>query len=150
LRYAEFVVPLVKAVQELSQQNDELKNQNKDLQKRIEKLEAIMNVQSTTSYSQSPVDKRQTANLSNASLEQNTPNPFRNNTIIRYYLPSNTNNAQIIINDVSGHILKTIVLTDKGAGNLSVNTGELAAGNYMYSLFVDGKKVDTRQMIITG
>ncbi len=81
--------------------------------------------------------------------EQNTPNPFRNNTIIRYYLPSNTNNAQIIINDVSGHILKTIVLTDKGAGNLSVNTGELAAGNYMYSLFVDGKKVDTRQMIIT-
>ncbi len=55
-------------MQELSQQNDELKNQNKDLQKRIEKLEAIMNVQSTTSYSQSPVDKRQTANLSNASL----------------------------------------------------------------------------------
>lgn len=35
LRYAEFVVPLVKAVQELSKENDELK-------KRIEKLEAVV------------------------------------------------------------------------------------------------------------
>ena len=40
LRYAEFVVPLVKAVQELSAQNIELKKQLEDLQKRIKKLES--------------------------------------------------------------------------------------------------------------
>lgn len=43
LRYAEFVVPLVKAVQELSKQNDELKKQQEDLLKRIEKLESLLN-----------------------------------------------------------------------------------------------------------
>jgi hypothetical protein len=41
LRYAEFVVPLVKAVQELSKDNIELKKQNEELLKRIEKLESI-------------------------------------------------------------------------------------------------------------
>jgi hypothetical protein len=40
LRYAEFVVPLVKAVQEVSNQNTELKKQLEDLQKRIQKLES--------------------------------------------------------------------------------------------------------------
>ena len=39
LRYAEFVVPLVKAVQELSEQNDKLQEQVNELLKRIEKLE---------------------------------------------------------------------------------------------------------------
>ena len=41
LRYAEFVVPLVKAVQELSQQNDELKKQ--DRQTRVDNKCAIIN-----------------------------------------------------------------------------------------------------------
>jgi trimeric autotransporter adhesin len=40
LRYAEFVVPMVKAVQEQQQIINELKEQNKDLLKRIEKLES--------------------------------------------------------------------------------------------------------------
>ena len=44
LRYAEFVVPLVKAVQELSKQNDDLKKQNDELLKRIEKLESILSL----------------------------------------------------------------------------------------------------------
>jgi len=35
LRYSEFVVPLVKAVQELSARNEELKAQNQELEKRI-------------------------------------------------------------------------------------------------------------------
>jgi Chaperone of endosialidase len=43
LRYAEFVVPLVKAVQELSKQNEDFKKQNEELLKRIEKLESLFN-----------------------------------------------------------------------------------------------------------
>jgi hypothetical protein len=42
LRYAEFVVPLVKAVQELSAQNTELKNQNTELKKQIGNLQERM------------------------------------------------------------------------------------------------------------
>jgi hypothetical protein len=39
LRYAEFTVPLVKAVQELKAENDDLKKQVEALIKRIEALE---------------------------------------------------------------------------------------------------------------
>lgn len=39
LRYSEFVVPLVKAVQELSEQNDQLREQIEELKNRIETLE---------------------------------------------------------------------------------------------------------------
>jgi len=42
LRYAEFVVPLVKAVQELSLQNEQLKKENKELLKRIQRIESIL------------------------------------------------------------------------------------------------------------
>ena len=45
LRYAEFVVPLVKAVQELSAKNDAKDAEINDLKTRLAKLEAMMNVQ---------------------------------------------------------------------------------------------------------
>ena len=43
LRYAEFVVPLVKAVQELAEENNRLKAENIDLIKRIEAIESKLN-----------------------------------------------------------------------------------------------------------
>lgn len=48
LRYAEFVVPLVKAAQELSKQKDDLIKQNQELLKRIEKLEYILTSKNKT------------------------------------------------------------------------------------------------------
>jgi hypothetical protein len=42
LRYAEFVVPLVKAMQEQQQQIEELKKVNKDLQKQIDEIKVVI------------------------------------------------------------------------------------------------------------
>lgn len=65
LRYGDFVVPLVKAVQELSQQNDDLKKQNDALKSRLDKIEAALALQT------------QNVELGkNAKLEQNVPNPI--------------------------------------------------------------------------
>jgi predicted RNase H-like nuclease (RuvC/YqgF family) len=100
LRYADFVVPLVKAVQELSGQNEKLKNQNEDLEQRVAKLEAMMNVQSSTTN-----NKQQTINVSSASLEQNIPNPFSDYTIINYTLSESFSSAQIIVTDKSGKVI---------------------------------------------
>ena len=44
IRYAEFVVPLVKAVQELAEENDELKKQNQKLANRLEIIESKLNL----------------------------------------------------------------------------------------------------------
>ncbi|MEP6464728.1 MAG: FlgD immunoglobulin-like domain containing protein [Parafilimonas sp.] len=150
LRYSDFVVPLVKAVQELAQQNDSLKQQNTaqqninaGLEQRLAKLEAMMNMQQSTTSNQS-----QTINISSASIDQNAPNPFNSNTIIRYYLPSQISNAQIVITNADGASVKTITLSNKGAGQVNITAGTLSSGSYFYSLLVDGKKVDTKQMIL--
>jgi hypothetical protein len=127
-------VPLVKAVQELSHKNDEL------LQ-RIEKLESIIDAQSS-----SATNSQQNISLSTVSLQQNTPNPFRNTTLINYTLPQQYNSAKIVITDKNGKALKEVTLSGSGAGNVTVDASGLAAAAYSYSLYVDGKFISSRQM----
>jgi hypothetical protein len=57
LRYAEFVVPLVKAVQELAQQNEALRNENKQLFSNLASLKEDIR-QLTIRISEVPVDAR--------------------------------------------------------------------------------------------
>ena len=85
-----------------------------------------------------------------AELRQNIPNPFSESTIIRYYLPDGSQNAIIRITDMEGSPAEDIRLGDqKGANQVEFQTQGLAAGTYLYSLFVDGKFVDTKKMVIT-
>jgi hypothetical protein len=148
LAYAQFVVPLVKAVQELSSQNSELKIKNieqqkinQDLQERLAKLESILNVKSTTNY------KLQTTNLFSASLEQNIPNPFNHTTTINYTLPQQFSSAKIIITDKAGKILKETNLSGSGKGSVTVDASMLSSGAYQYALYVNQKMIDTKQMV---
>ncbi len=142
LRYASFVVPLVKAVQELSKANDALQQQNTDLEKRMQQLEAMMNVQSTTTTNV------QSVKINNASLEQNIPNPFNHSTTINYTLPQQYSNAKIIITDNAGKSIKEINVTGKAKGSVTVDASSLSAGAYHYSLYVDGKIISSKQMVL--
>ena len=45
--------------------------------------------------------------------------------------------------------MKTIRLTEKGVGTLTIRASELAAGAYVYNLVIDGKLIDTKKMILT-
>jgi len=145
LRYAEFVVPLVKAVQELSTQNDELKHYNASLQQEIDKLKAM--VQSIAK--RTGINDVNSITLAGASLEQNIPNPFNHSTIIRYTLPAKFVAAQIAITDQSGKLLKQINISTAGKGMINVQAGLLAAGSYNYSLFIDGHLLDAKRMVLT-
>ncbi|WP_153798126.1 tail fiber domain-containing protein [Foetidibacter luteolus] len=79
LRYSDFVVPLVKAVQELSVKNDEMKQENAELRKELDELKNLIR-------EKIPV---LAAEITDAWLEQNSPNPVKGNTAINYNLPEN-------------------------------------------------------------
>jgi hypothetical protein len=75
LRYAEFVVPLVKAVQELSRQNNDLKTENDDQQKQINELkQAVAQLQQGLQSCSACASAIIPANEN--ILEQNIPNPL--------------------------------------------------------------------------
>jgi len=140
LRYAEFVVPLVKAVQELSKQNDEQKKINSDLQQQIDELKKLIANNQLS---------RTTQNIelgSLATLDQNIPNPFSNSTTINYYLPKNNGNPFINFYAQDGSVVKSVKLTASGKGTINLKTSELSSGVYRYALIINGKVVDTKQM----
>lgn len=172
LNYAEFVVPLVKAVQELSKTADSLqtKTQSQDsinaakdaqlqaMQNQLDQLTAAISACCTAGTTKSmQLNNSQENNskdveLNNKNvvvLDQNVPNPFAEQTVINYYLPDNTERAQIIFLDQSGKLIKVVDLTEKGKGQLNVFASDLTNGVYTYSLVVDGKTVETKKMVTT-
>ncbi len=164
LRYAEFVVPLVKAVQELSEKNDsiaalqelseknnaELREQVNELIEAMKKQQDIINDMKTICYAPElrPADEVGGENKSKdnavistgqAKLFQNTPNPFNQTTGIGYFIPETVGSANIYIYDVNGVQQR----------NISIAERALQAGIYFYTLICNGKPVDTKQMILT-
>ncbi len=152
LRYDNFVVPLVKAVQELSKENEALKKEYKesiaDLQKQIDELKAARQ----NSIAPQPANN---TSLTDASMGQNVPNPFASTTTIRYTLPKKFTTAQIVITDMKGRTIKQANLpagrqgiSGAGTGALNIEASMLPPGTYNYSLFVNGKLIEAKQMIV--
>ncbi|MDR1372241.1 MAG: tail fiber domain-containing protein [Dysgonamonadaceae bacterium] len=137
LRYAEFVVPLVKAVQELSEQNEQLQAQINELQKK----DALRSAESVTGL--------QELTNSGASLQQNFPNPFSETTQIKCYLPQSIKTAFLNIYNLQGKQLRQIAVTQRGESSLLIAGSEFEQGIYLYALIADGREVDVKRMILT-
>ncbi|HEX5151587.1 MAG TPA: hypothetical protein VFW07_09055 [Parafilimonas sp.] len=56
-----------------------------------------------------------------ARLDQNIPNPSNNSSSISYNIPLRFHNAQLMITDALGHILKTYSITQSGPGKQIIN-----------------------------
>lgn len=147
LRYAEFVVPLVKAVQELAQQNESLKATNTELNDRLNKIEAALGISKSGAVSELPITST-SITLSSARLDQNIPNPANQSVLINYYIPENAGSAEMQITGIKGEIIKRVVLPAKGNGQLKLQTVLLNSGAYTYSLIIDGSIVDTKKMLL--
>ncbi|HNP25076.1 MAG TPA: T9SS type A sorting domain-containing protein [Panacibacter sp.] len=106
LRYAEFVVPLVKAVQELSAENDELK-------KRLDQLERTLSSRSITGSANAEAIAK--TNLSAY------PNPVKNTLYIQ-----SKESSLFYLNDATGQT----VLSKQLSSNGSIDVSKLPAGVY--------------------
>jgi len=87
--------------------------------------------------------------VSGALLGQNFPNPFSSSSVIRYSLPQKFTNAYITITDIVGRTIKQFTLSSAASGSININAGTLAQGTYVYSLYIDGKFIDSKRMVIT-
>lgn len=135
--------------QQIAEQNQQIADLNSKLDAMMNKMnnfesslsQCCSSYQSTIGSNQLSVDA--------AKLEQNVPNPFMQNCYIKFYIPSTAKNAFITINDLTGRTIKTFSNLVVGFGTVNINGGELAAGEYLYTLTIDGNKVDAKKMILT-
>ena len=135
INYVKLIPVLVEAIQELEARVDY-----------IEDNCCQSNLKKGSIFS---TNNEQSVNISEAKLYQNNPNPFSVQTSIRFEIPENVQNTQLHICNMTGTLLKTITVNQRGTGNVTINANEFVAGMYLYSLVCDGKIVDTKQMLLT-
>jgi hypothetical protein len=82
-------------------------------------------------------------------LFQNFPNPFNPTTNIRYQI-SKSGNIKLIIYDILGREIKTLINEKQNAGTYEklYNASSLSSGVYFYSLFFNNQKIDTKTFIL--
>jgi trimeric autotransporter adhesin len=130
---------LVKAVQELSSENDKLKEEVNQLKATVYGSSNMNN--GTASISVNPASDV-------PLLGQNIPNPAANNTIIPFRIPGNCNSASIVISEVGTRRIVAAIPVSCGETHLAIDAGTLASGSYTYSLYINGNLVDSKQMLL--
>lgn len=122
-------------VEGIKKQQSELENQKKTID--LLKLELGLE------------DKGTQTEIAFASLDQNTPNPFDSKTVIKYYIPKETQSAQILLYDLNGTQVKSFDLSSMGHESIEIRANELKPGMYIYTLIVEGNEISSKRLIIT-
>lgn len=131
VNYAELVPVLIRSIQVLKQEVDELKG-----------------VDGSARMAPQSSGVNPTIATSKNKLFQNTPNPFKEETVIRFQLADDACDAAICIFDMSGKMLKQMSV-DSSMQSVTIGGNELSAGMYLYSLVVNGNEIDTKRMILS-
>ncbi|WP_370896895.1 tail fiber domain-containing protein [Chryseobacterium gossypii] len=134
LNYVEFI-PLL--LNELKAQKSEINDLKSKMEALEEKINALSGNRNTS---------RDNQISSSVSLEQNAPNPFSEETIIKFNAEDGA--ASINIYDLNGRQLQVIPVK-KGEKQVIVSARTLSPGTYLYSLVVNGKPVASKKMIVT-
>ena len=136
--YTGIIPILIEAIKDLSEQVE-------DQKKQIESLKS-----EGSNLKNAQVNNGLNAANASASISQNAPNPFTQNTVIHYYLPDEIQNADLYIYNMNGLQIKSIHIQSKGNGSVTIHGSELKPGMYIYTLIADGQEVDTKRMILTN
>lgn len=142
LRYAEFVVPLVGAVQAQQTETETLQTEIETLQIEVETLKKLVK----TLIASKGNSHELSIPLDNPYLEQNIPNPFNTETEIPYFIPLNSQRASIHIYNLNGQLMQSIPIKTFGQGTIPLSTHNLNNGSYTYSLEVDGRLIQSKKM----
>lgn len=131
VNYVELVPVLVCAIQELKAQVDALQGHAEQTINRAPSTNSAANLSVTENV-----------------LYQNTPNPFKEQTVIRFKLEDNVQDASICIFDMTGKTLKKLPISS-GIDSVSIGGYELGEVMFLYSLIINGQVTDTKRMVIS-
>ena len=126
INYVEMVPLLIQSIQELK---TELDNTNAELESLKTGTKAI------------------TRTTDQTVMYQNTPNPFKEKSIVNCIIPQYVKDASFYLYDYSGRQIQCREIQDRGNVQVAVDGTELEPGIYLYSLIADGAIVDTKRMI---
>ena len=131
---------------------DGLKEQQSQIEELRSEIEILKANSSADELFRSAANVTGTTGISNpllaqCKLHQNAPNPFKERTEIRYYLPQEVQSAEIYIFNLQGNLLKKIPAPHSGL--VEIKGSNFHAGMYIYTLVADGQAVDTKRMILT-
>lgn len=133
VNYNGLISVLTAGINELSQELQLLKEEINTLKDSI--------ASGTTSKSSS------LENTGGAFMEQNIPNPFADQTTIRYQLPNSTNTAAIIVCDLNGLLIKSYPI-NSNQSELTIKASDVGRGLFIYCLVQNGQQLLTKKMIV--
>jgi trimeric autotransporter adhesin len=125
IRYAEFVVPLTKAVQQLSAIADARL-------KKIEELKVALQPY-----------------LENQAQEQGLDTPYEfDGAEINITLSDVFNRVELIIYDLTGLQIKNIEVKERGRSSIRITNHQLSPGLYLYTIVGDEKVVAANELVV--
>ncbi|NNV57426.1 tail fiber domain-containing protein [Limnovirga soli] len=142
VNYTELIPVIIKAMQEQDKTIQQQQAKIGALEQLINKLTAATPVNTISENANALVA------VTNATIDQNVPNPFTNVTRINYTLPAKYQIAKMVITDKNGSTLKQINISGAAKGSVQIDASALASGTYSYSIFADGKIIGSKQMIV--
>jgi hypothetical protein len=131
IRYAEFVVPLVKAIQELSEIADARERE-------IGELKQVLSAY----LDETPDGEKGSSDVTRPFIDYNS---FSGSTEFNVELPAATAQANLMIYDLEGKELKDIALHERGRVGIKILSNEFNPGAYLYALIADGEVVAISQ-----
>ncbi len=152
--YSSLVPVLIESVKDLKYINDSLNQKLNDLETRLDNIEQLIyeelgDVQMKNTNNPAFQQEVTLENTKSIVLNQNVPNPFKEQTTISFQIPDNITSAKIVFIDNLGNILKQVEINDRGYGELIVYAHDLSAGHYTYYLVADGNTIESKRMVLT-
>lgn len=137
VNYQGLIPVLIASTQEQQGQIEALKKENSALKERLSRIETMLTKNSA------PVS------LSSAYLENPVPNPSKSSTLVRYGVPDGSSPAKLTLTNAKGQLLTELSLNNSRTEQVSLNTANFSVGTYTCTLWVDGRQVVSRQLVIT-
>jgi|GEM_PF-975590 len=141
LNYDGLIPVLTKSIQEQQEVIEKLQDE-------VAALKSVLTAATPAALTNDPNVSIELSDARSIVLDQNTPNPFAEQTTITYTLTDGVSKAQILFYNAEGKLINSVDLENKaGKGSVHVFANDLSNGLYTYTLVVDGKIIDTKRMI---